>query len=227
MVDSNIAHRLWSELSGVPMWRTRQGVLTDRERDMMRLTQDPILNLPITIANTPGLTVEEFRARVRRSVRTRGTGLVVVDYLQLMRSPTMAKNGKPAELEDISGAIKQVANEQCVPIVALAQLNRDAPKRENKRPNMSDLRGSGAIEQDADTLLLLHREEYYHKEDGSWALEHPDEVGVAELIVEKQRNGPTGVVRIRWDAERMSFCDMPGQYGRQYQHADDGLEVPV
>jgi hypothetical protein len=122
------------------------------------------------------------------------------------------------EVSAISRGVKALARELNVPIVCLSQLNRAAEQREGNRPRMSDLRESGSIEQDADVIMLLHREEYYHKDDPSWAQENPDRVGVAEIIIAKQRNGPTGVVKLAWNSDYTRFMNFdphavaPGGY---------------
>lgn len=160
---------------------------------------------PIQIDDTPSLTLTALRARARRMVAEHKVRIIVIDYLQLLTSPTEAKESRQVEVSTISRGIKALARELNVPIVCLAQLNRASEQRASFRPRMSDLRESGSIEQDADVIILLHREEYYHTEDPGWAQEYPEKVGIAEIIVAKQRNGPTGVVRTVWDSTATRF----------------------
>jgi replicative DNA helicase len=128
----------------------------------------------------------------------------VIDYLQLMSAGGRVES-RQLEVSEISRGIKAMARELEVPVVCLSQLNRAAEQREGHRPRMSDLRESGSIEQDADVVCMLHREEYYHRADPEWADQNPDRVGVAELILAKQRNGPTGTVELAWDAGSTRF----------------------
>ena len=129
-----------------------------------------------------------------------------IDYLQLMSSGARVES-RQAEVSEISRGIKAMARELDVPVVCLSQLNRAAEQREGHKPRMSDLRESGSIEQDADVVLMLHREEYYHQGDDDWLEANADKRGLAELIVAKQRNGPTGVVRLTWDGRLTRFRD--------------------
>ena len=132
---------------------------------------------------------------------------IVVDYMQLMSGPGDARQ---QEVSNISRGIKALARELNVPVMCLSQLNRSPENREGQRPRMSDLRESGSIEQDADVVMMLHREEYYHT-DREWAQSNPDKVGVAELIISKQRNGPTGTIGLQFDAETTRFNNLTRQ----------------
>jgi hypothetical protein len=132
----------------------------------------------------------------------------MIDYLQLITAPSSARESRQVEVSAISRGIKALARELNVPVVCLSQLNRASEQREGNRPRMSDLRESGSIEQDADVIMLLHREEYYHIPTPSWADENPDKVGVAEIIIAKQRNGPTGVVELKWDSHTTRFKNL-------------------
>jgi len=152
---------------------------------------------PILIDETPALTAIEVRSRARRAMKQYGMlGLVVVDYLQLMQATTTGEN-RATEISEISRSMKALAKELKVPVVALSQLNRSLEQRPNKRPVMSDLRESGAIEQDADVILFIYRDEVYNPET-------PDK-GTAEIIIGKQRNGPIGMVRLTFLGEYTRF----------------------
>jgi hypothetical protein len=131
--------------------------------------------------------------------------VIMIDYLQLLSSPAQARESRQVEVSAISRGIKALARELQVPIIALSQLNRGPEGRDGNRPRLSDLRESGSLEQDADVVLLLHREEYYHIQDPEWQSNNPDKIGLAELIIAKQRNGPTGVVKLTWDASTTRF----------------------
>ena len=129
---------------------------------------------------------------------------VFIDYLQLMSSGSRSES-RQVEVSEISRGIKAMARELDVPVICLSQLNRAAEQREGHRPRMSDLRESGSIEQDADVIMMLHREEYYHQGDAEWSEANLDKVGMAELIFAKQRNGPTGVIKLIWDQNSTCF----------------------
>lgn len=216
MTTISTAQRLVCMLSGVSMAASTMGGLDPRQTDAVDRAIDASKILPIHFDDTPGVSVAMCRQRIRRMVRRHDVRLVVVDYLQMLRCPDRAQLGKTNEVGEISAQLKAAAKENGVPLLVLAQLNRNSEGRDNKRPGLADLRDSGNIEQDADVVMLLHREEYHHRHDTSWAMEHPEQVGVAELIVAKQRNGATGTVRLKWDAPSMAFRDMPGKYGNNY-----------
>jgi replicative DNA helicase len=166
---------------------------------------DDLKNALIYIDDTPGLTVLNLRARARRMVQQFGVRALFIDYLQLLTAPGAARESRQMEVAAISRGIKALARELNVPIVCLSQLNRASESREGNRPRMSDLRESGSIEQDADVIMLLHREDYYHKDDPQWLEENADRVGIAEVIIAKQRNGPTGVVKMTWNSDYTRF----------------------
>ena len=155
----------------------------------------------------------QARSRARRlASRESGLGCIVIDYLQLMSMGTRVES-RQIEISEISRGIKAMARELKVPVLALSQLNRAAEQREGHRPRMSDLRESGAIEQDADVVMMLHREEYYHQSTPDWLDHNPEKRGLAELILAKQRNGPTGTVRLTWDNRLTRFKNHTGQTG--------------
>lgn len=188
MPGEALAMRMLSSLGRIDQNKLRTGRLV--EEDWTRLTSAVALlsNAKLYIDETPALTPMELRARARRIARERDQlGLIVVDYLQLMRGGSNTEN-RTAEISEISRSLKQLAKELRVPIIALSQLNRSLEQRPNKRPVMSDLRESGAIEQDADLIAFIYRDEVYNEDS-------PDK-GTAEIIIGKQRNGPIGTVRL-------------------------------
>jgi len=171
------------------------------ERDFARIVDGAsrISEADIFIDDTPALTITELRAKARRLHRDHPLGLVIVDYLQLLRSPAYS-HSREQEISDISRSLKALAKELNVPVVALSQLNRSVEGRNDKRPMTSDLRESGAIEQDADIIMFIYRDEVYNKES-------PDK-GVAEIIIGKQRTGPTGTVRVAFSGEFTRFDNL-------------------
>ena len=159
--------------------------------------------MPFYIDDTPGLNLVQLRAKARRMKQKHDIDLVVLDYLQLMTSGHRPEN-RQQEVSTISRGVKAMARELDVPVVCLSQLNRAAEHREGHRPRMSDLRESGSIEQDADVIMLLHREEYYHP-DQEWRDANPDKIGEARIEIAKQRNGPTGSFRLTWNSRTTRF----------------------
>jgi replicative DNA helicase len=164
---------------------------------------------PIYIDDTPAISVLEMRAKTRRLAAKYEIGLIVVDYLQLMRGRNV--ENRTQEISEISRSLKALAKEHNVPVVALSQLNRGLESRTDKRPMMADLRESGAIEQDADVICFIYRDEVYNK-----AEDNPEK-GMAEIIIGKQRNGPTGISRLSFIKEytmfeNMAAYDEPGEY---------------
>ena len=160
---------------------------------------------PIYLDESPGLTPTELRARARRLKRERGLGLIIVDYLQLMQVPGTKEN-RATEISEISRSLKALAKELKVPVIALSQLNRSLETRTDKRPVMADLRESGAIEQDADNIIFIFRDDYYEAES--------ELKGIAELIVAKQRNGPTGEIQLTVLGEYTRFENLVAEsYG--------------
>jgi replicative DNA helicase len=188
MPGDQLVMRMMSSLGRIDQHKIRTGQLEDT--DWPRLTSAVgILNdASIFIDDTPGLTPMEIRARSRRIAREHGLGLIVIDYLQLMQGSGNSKENRATEISEISRSLKSLAKELEVPVVALSQLNRGLEQRPNKRPIMSDLRESGAIEQDADLIVFIYRDEVYNEDS-------PDK-GTAEIIIGKQRNGPIGMSRL-------------------------------
>lgn len=209
MSKSSVTQRLLSAHSGVNMQHFRSGQrLSDRDYRRLMVSCDELSKAPIYIDDTPNMSVMMLRTRARRMVAQKGIKAIVIDYLQLMSAPGNVRDGRQNEVSAISRGVKALARELNVPVVCLSQLNRASEQREGNRPRMSDLRESGSIEQDADVIILLHREEYYHTQSPDWAEQNPDRVGIAELIVAKQRNGPTGVVELKWDTGVTRFRNL-------------------
>ena len=188
MSASQLALRLISANGRVNATRLRTGQLEDEDWSRVSSAIRMIKETKIFIDDTPGLSPESLRAKARRLKREHGLGLIVIDYLQLMAVPGNKEN-RATEISEISRSLKGLAKELNVPVVALSQLNRSLETRADKRPVMADLRESGAIEQDADMIVFIYRDDYYNKENS------PDK-GLAEIIIGKQRNGPTGTVKL-------------------------------
>ena len=185
MSGEQLALRMISSLGRVDQSKVRTGDLTSDDWPRITSAVHLMSEAPLFIDDTPALSPSDLRARCRRLKREHGLGLIVVDYLQLMRVAGTAEN-RATEISEISRGLKQLAKEMNVPVVALSQLNRNLEQRPDKRPKMADLRESGSIEQDADVILFIYRDEVYNPESS--------QKGIAELIIEKQRNGPTGMV---------------------------------
>ncbi|HAL40463.1 MAG TPA: replicative DNA helicase [Polaromonas sp.] len=191
MGASQLAVRIVGSIGRIDQTHLRTGKLSDEEWPRLTEAIEKLRNISLHIDETPGLTVSELRANARRLARQCGKlGLIVVDYLQLMSvSSSMNDENRATAVGEISRGLKSLAKELQCPVIALSQLSRGVESRTDKRPMMSDLRESGAIEQDADIIMFIYRDEYYTKE----ACKEP---GVAEVIISKQRNGPTGTVKL-------------------------------
>jgi replicative DNA helicase len=210
MSKGSLCQRLLSAWSGIDSKRLRLGQLHQAEYQTLLDVAQDLQQAPIYIDDTPGLSITSLRARARRMVAQHGVRAIFLDYLQLLTSPAQARESRQVEVSAISRGVKELARELKVPIVALSQLNRGAENREGNRPRLSDLRESGSLEQDADVVLLLHREEYYHLNDPEWEVNNPDKKGVAEIIVAKQRNGPTGSVTLTYVPSETRFKNFAG-----------------
>ncbi len=203
MGKAQLAARLLASASGVDYQRIQRNM--SNEQDIMKLQQAAadLAEAPMFIDDTPSLSVLELRAKARRLYSRHDIKLVIIDYLQLMSSP--GAESRVNEVGEISRGVKALARELGVPVICLSQLNRNPEKRESNRPILSDLRESGSIEQDADVVMMLHREEYYHTAEEGWKDQNPDKVGLTELIICKQRNGPVGVVNLQFNREITRF----------------------
>ena len=202
MPGDALAMRMMSSLGRIDQHKVRTGKLEDHEWPRLTSAISLLGETKMFIDDTPALTPTEVRARARRLTREHGQlGLIVLDYLQLMQSPASGDN-RVQQISDISRGLKALAKELNVPVVALSQLNRNLESRPNKRPMMSDLRESGAIEQDADLIIFVYRDEVYNEDS-------PDK-GIAEVIVGKQRNGPLGTVRLTFLGQYTRFENYAG-----------------
>ncbi|MCB0354316.1 MAG: replicative DNA helicase [Bdellovibrionales bacterium] len=214
MSKEQLVMRLLCGAAKIDSSRVRTGHL--REGDFPRLVDaaSRVADAPIFIDDTPALSITEMRAKCRRLHRENKLDLIVVDYLQLMRSPAYSSS-REQEISDISRSLKALAKELKVPVIALSQLNRSLESRNDKRPIMSDLRESGAIEQDADVIMFIYRDEVYNDETL--------DKGVAELIVGKQRNGPTGIVRVAFLPEYTLFANLDERASDEFD--DDEIDL--
>jgi len=200
MAAEQLAMRLLGSVGRIDAHRLRTGRLTDEDWPKLSEAMERMHAAPLHIDETPALNALELRARARRLAREYGKlGLIIVDYLQLMSASSMGEN-RATEISEISRSLKSLAKELKVPVIALSQLNRTVEQRTDKRPVMSDLRESGAIEQDADVILFIYRDEVYNPDS-------PDK-GIAEIILGKQRNGPIGRVQLRFGGEHTRFDNL-------------------
>ncbi|MGR9046230.1 MAG: replicative DNA helicase [Gammaproteobacteria bacterium] len=206
MPGDSLAMRMMSSLGRIDQHKVRTGKLDDDEWPRLTSAINLLAETKLFIDDTPALTPTEVRSRARRLMREHGQlGLIVIDYLQLMQSPASGDN-RVQQISDISRGLKALAKELNVPVIALSQLNRNLEQRPNKRPVMSDLRESGGIEQDADVIVFVYRDEVYNPES-------PDK-GIAEIIIGKQRNGPIGTVRLTFLGQYTRFENFAGNpYG--------------
>ena len=193
-------NRLLSMDSHVDAQKIRTGDLSDQEWGDIIESAGMIGESRLILDDTPAITVSEMRTRCRKYKMEFGLELVMVDYLQLMSGGGRRSDSRQQEISDISRSLKSLARELQVPIIALSQLSRAVEGRPNKRPMLSDLRESGAIEQDADVVMFIYRDEYYNPDS--------EKKGVAEIIIAKQRNGPIGTVELGWQPQLTRFTNL-------------------
>jgi len=184
--------------------KLRRGFLSEKDWPNLTTAAGLLSEAPIFIDDTPGVSIREMRTKARRLALEHGLGMIIIDYLQLMESKSSKVESRNQEISQISRGLKALARELQVPVVALSQLSRAVESRTDKRPMLSDLRESGAIEQDADVVIFLYRDEYYHKEKS-------EDRGVAEVIVGKQRNGPVGSIKLKFFEQYTRFADLSFQ----------------
>ena len=210
MPREQIALRLLCSDARVDMQRVRQGRLDGDDWARLAKSIGPMSNAPLYIDDTAGITPSQLRSRCRRLMMDKGLDLIVVDYLGLMHADGKVEN-RQLEVSEISRSLKAIALELKVPLLACAQLSRANAQRDNKRPALSDLRDSGSIEQDADVVMFIHREGYYNPES--------EEKNVGEIIVQKQRNGPLGTVKVAWLSEYTTYANLAPEAGGKYGDA--------
>jgi replicative DNA helicase len=235
MSAEQLATRLLSEESRVSSDKIRRGDIKQADFDKFVQVSREIHALPIEIDDTPAITLSALRTRARRLKRTKGLALIVVDYLQLMRPAAGTKpESRVLEIGQLTQGLKAIAKELAVPVLALSQLSRAVESREDKRPQLSDLRESGTIEQDADSVMFIYRDEYYleQREPKSATFDNEDKHqaalaeftrqmhkvhNLADLIIAKQRHGPTGTIQLVFEAEFTRFADFDRMHS---EHGD-------
>ncbi|MBN9070688.1 MAG: replicative DNA helicase [Rhizobiales bacterium] len=218
MSSEQLATRIISEQTEIPSSKIRRGEISESDFEKLVACSQMMQKLPLYIDQTGGISIAQLAARARRLKRQRGLDVIVIDYVQLMQgSSAKASQNRVQEITEITTGLKSLAKELNVPIIALSQLSRQVESRDDKRPQLSDLRESGSIEQDADVVLFVYREEYYLKnrepKPGSeeymkWEAEMNEARGKAEIIVAKQRHGPTGTVPMGFQGEFTRFFDL-------------------
>ncbi len=202
MSKEQLMLRMFSMLSGVPLQNIRQGYVDDEDWERIVKAALEISSKEIYIDDSPSLSTTELRIRSRKLKQEKGVGVIFVDYLQLLKTPYRHAT-RQEEVAEISRNLKALAKELEIPVIALAQLSRQVEQRADKRPQLADLRESGQIEQDADLIIFIHRPEYYKKKP------LPEEEGVAEIIVAKQRQGPTGIIKLAFNKGTTAFEPLP------------------
>jgi len=202
MSKAQLVQRVLCSEAMVDMQKVRSGSLSETDWNKMAEAAARLAGIPLYIDDSPGLSVRQVRAKARRLKAEKGLGLIVIDYLQLMQGSSRSEN-RQQEIADISRSLKALAKDLEVPVIALAQLSRSVEQRDKKRPIMSDLRESGSLEQDADIVMFIYREEYYKPDT--------EKRGIAEIIVAKQRNGPTGTVELAFLKEYTRFMNLARQ----------------
>ena len=226
MSAEQLAQRILAEQSTIDSHKLRSGDLNETEFSKLVSTQNDILNLPFFIDDTPAISVGQIASRARRLKRTHGLSLIIIDYIQLIQgSKASEAQGRVQEVSSITRGLKSLAKELNVPILALSQLSRAVEQREDKRPILADLRESGSIEQDADVVMFVYREEYYLDKSEptqrdnenqesfnerflKWQDRRNMAEGKAEIIISKQRHGPTGIVQVQFEAKFTRFMDL-------------------
>ena len=226
MSAEQLGTRILSERARLDSEQIRRGKLNSRDFDSLVNASNAISSAPFFIDDTPSLSISQVSSRARRLKRTSGLGLLVIDYIQLL-SPELGKKpeNRTQEISNISRGLKSIAKELDVPVLALSQLSRAVESREDKRPNLADLRESGSIEQDADVVMFVYREEYYlnkreperkvNEAEDSYNIRHDEWLSRlqsaenrAEIMVAKQRHGPTGSVQVHFEKQFTHFTDL-------------------
>ena len=217
MSSEQLATRILAEQSGVPSYKIRRGDISEQEFHLVSQAMLEMQSIPFYIDQTGGISIAQLTARARRLKRQKGLDVLVVDYLQLLSGTRTRQDNRVQELTEITTGLKALAKDLNVPILALSQLSRQVEQRDDKRPQLSDLRESGSIEQDADVVMFVYREEYYLKnkeprpgsdEHIEWMTQMERAHGRAEVIIGKQRHGPTGMVELQFEAELTRFGNL-------------------
>jgi len=217
MSSEQLSTRILSEQAKIKSDDIRRGKVTEEEINRYIETSRNIYNLPLFIDETPAITISTLSNRARRIKRLFGVSLIVVDYIQLMRSNSDRNEGRVQEISEITQGLKALAKELGIPILALSQLSRAVEQRDDKQPQLSDLRESGSIEQDADVVMFVYRESYYLErkqpklgslEHAEWQSKMNDVVGLADIILGKQRHGPTGTIKVEFEGIYTKFKDL-------------------
>ncbi len=222
MAAEQLATRIIAETANVPSNEIRRGEVDQEQFERIYHAARELESLPLYIDDTGGLTIAQLAARARRLKRQHGLGLLVVDYLQLLTGSSSKRNdGRVQEITEISMGLKALAKELNVPVIALSQLSRQVEQRDDKRPQLADLRESGSIEQDADVVMFVYREEYYLKRSeprpdseahAKWIADCDSARGVAEVIIGKQRHGPIGKVELAFEEKLTKFSNLDRRY---------------
>lgn len=205
MSKEQLVDRLLAAEAGVDAWSIRTGNLNDQDFEKLGQAMGHLSEAPIYIDDTPAMTVLEMRTKARREQHKRPLGLIVVDYLQLMSGNTRSSDNRVQEISEISRGLKAIARELNVPVLALSQLSRSVESRSPQIPQLADLRESGSIEQDADVVIFIYREEYYNPET--------DRQHITDILIRKHRNGPTGSVELYFNPERLEFMTLDTRSG--------------
>ncbi len=218
MSAEQLATRILAEVTNIPSEKLRKGSVSNEDFDNLVLSSQNLENIPFFIDDTPAINISTLRARARRLKRQENIGLIIIDYLQLVRPAYSSRpESRVIEISEITQGLKALAKELNIPIIALSQLSRQVEQRDDKRPQLSDLRESGAIEQDADLVMFIYREEYYHTrkrppemtEDFiEWEKRMEEIQGITEVIIGKYRHGPTGTIRLLFNGEVTKFADL-------------------
>ena len=216
MSSEQLSTRILSEQSRIKSNDIRRGKVTEEEFNRLIETSRNIHNLPLYIDETPAIAISTLSNRARRIKRLFGLDLIIVDYIQLMTTSSKRYDGRVQEISEITQGLKALAKELSVPVLALSQLSRAVEQRDDKKPQLSDLRESGSIEQDADVVMFVFREEYYLErkepklgtiEHGEWQAKMNEIIGSADIIIGKQRHGPTGNIQVEFEGIYTKFKD--------------------
>ena len=233
MSADQLAGRILADVTNIPSHKIRRGELNESDLPSFIEASRELQKTPLFIDDTPALSIGQVRQRARRLARTKNVGMVVIDYLQLLRGSAATSDNRVQEISEITRGLKALAKELNIPVLALSQLSRAVEQREDKRPQLSDLRESGSIEQDADVVMFVYRESYYleraepsqrpdetqerfNERYANWQERASDRHGKAEAIVAKQRHGPIGTVELSFEGETTRFDDLDDRYGDEY-----------